>query len=303
MHNIAICIPTYKRPLMLKKLIVSINDCNIEKQLINDINIIIVDNDIDKTAETTINQFMKGSDGISKIFYYNYPVKGLSNVRNELINKALLLNPGYLIFIDDDEYVTPNWLNELVKTMIVNNGDLTVGPVIPIFENNVSRYINCWFDRPTYLNNSKLDFIITGNLIINVKSLRECNIRFDPRFNKTGSEDSYFGIQMIKRGATIYWADNAIAYETISKNRANLKWLIQRWFRGSGTYTYVLKLEKEYFNIFKKIIVSIFYVIVGFISLLLILIPIRKKYWGIHKLTVGIGALAGFTNILYKEYK
>ena len=43
---------------------------------------------------------------IFKLHYHNYPIKGLSNVRNEIMEKALLLDPDFVVFVDDDEYVT-----------------------------------------------------------------------------------------------------------------------------------------------------------------------------------------------------
>ena len=303
MFNIAICIPTYKRPLMLKKLILSIIDCKINKSLIKDIKIIVVDNDVAKTAELVINELKEKLCTKSEINYFNFPIKGLSNVRNESIKSALLLNPDFLVFVDDDEYVTSEWLNELVKTIIANKGDLTMGPVISIMGNKISDSISYWLQRPNYLNNTKLGFIRTGNLIINVKSLIKFEIWFDKRFNTTGGEDFYFGVQMINKGATVYWAAKAIVYEPVPESRANIKWLLKRIYREATTYTYILKLEKEYLRLMKKILVSLIYIITGIGAIILLILPIKKRYWGILTLTEGIGGLAGFFSILYNEYK
>jgi succinoglycan biosynthesis protein ExoM len=303
MNNIVICIPSYQRALLLKKLVISILDCNIKKSLIRDINIIIVDNDANKSAEEIVSELKKDLSAPYSLYYFNYPIKGLTNVRNELIKNALLLKPDFIVFIDDDEYVTSEWLNELVETIIVNNGDLAMGPVITVIDNNGSDNISCWLQRQNYLNNSKLDFIRTGNLIINVKSLLNFKIWFDQRFNFTGGEDSYFGIQMIKKGANIYWAANAIVYETIPKNRANIKWLIKRYYNGANIYTYTLKIEKQYLKLFKKIFVSLIYLIAGISAFVIIPIPIRRKYWGMLKFSEGIGGIAGLFSINYNEYK
>jgi len=303
MFNIAICIPTYKRPLMLKKLILSIIGCKINKSLIKDIKIIVVDNDVAKTAELVINELKEKLCTKSEINYFNFPIKGLSNVRNESIKSALLLNPDFLVFVDDDEYVTSEWLNELVKTIIANKGDLTMGPVISIMGNKISDSISYWLQRPNYLNNTKLGFIRTGNLIINVKSLIKFAIWFDKRFNTTGGEDFYFGVQMINKGATVYWAAKAIVYEPVPESRANIKWLLKRIYREATTYTYILKLEKEYLRLMKKILVSLIYIITGIGAIILLILPIKKRYWGILTLTEGIGGLAGFFSILYNEYK
>ena len=301
MNNIVVGIPTYKRPEMLQKLIISIMDCNTDSSIIGNVTIIVEDNDGDRSAEKTITELKK--DYIKyDLQYFNYPIKGISNIRNEIIKNALLYNPDFLIFIDDDEYTTVEWLNELVKTIIVNQADAARGPVLAILDKNIPKNIAYWFSREKYPNNHRLFSIKTGNLILRVNSLKEYDVWFDPRFNITGSGDSYFGIQILKKGATIFWAAKAITYETIPANRATLSWLIKRNYRLSSTYSYVLKLEKKYLKLIKKIIVSILYIGFGIVGLILLFLPIEKKYWGILKLSEGVGGLLG-GSYLYKEYK
>ncbi len=303
MYNITICIPTYKRPSMLKKLVLSVIGCAIDKSLIKGVSIIIIDNDIDKTAEMVANELKEQYSGIYKILYFCHPDKGISNVRNELIKRALLLKPDFLIFIDDDEYANSEWLNELTRTIITNNGDFAMGPVIPVFDGKAKKYIYPWFERPNYLNNTEINYIATNNLIINVSTLRKHNIWFDTRFNIIGSGDSYFGVQFRKKGAKIYWASKAIVYETIPENRSNIKWLIKRRYRVASTYVYILKLEKKHLKVLKKVLVSLIYIIIGICGIILFLMPIQKKYLGILKLVEGIGGITGLFNMLYKEYK
>lgn len=252
MYNISICIPTYKRPEMLRKLVLSISDCSFNKSLINRVNIIVADNDPGSTAKPTMSELKEKINTEIGIRYFNYPVRGLSNVRNELLKNAFSLNPDYIVFVDDDEYVTVEWLNELVKTIITNRGDMAMGPVVSKLNPDSSRYISCWLERQEYLNGTKLNFVRTGNLILSVKSLTERKIWFDPRFNETGGEDSFFGIQMIKCGASVYWAANAVVYETVPENRANIKWVLKRYYNGANVYTYILKVEKNYLKLIKR---------------------------------------------------
>jgi GT2 family glycosyltransferase len=288
---------------MLKQLLGSIAHCKFDKILINEINIIVVDNDIAKTAEEVITNLNLGKYFLNRIHYYDYPSKGLANVRNELLGKALKFNPDFIIFIDDDEFVTENWINELVKTIIFNNADAARGPVIAKIEYPVSKYIATLFERENYENNAQISTWTTGNLILRRTSLERHKIWFDKRFNSVGSEDTYFGFQMASKGATIHWAANAVVYEIIPKKRTTIKWFIRRKYRGANMYMFILKLEKSYLNILKKIIVSVLYIIIGSFSFILILMPVKIKYWGILKLSEGIGGLTGLFNIQYQEYK
>lgn len=303
MNTIVIAVPTYKRPAMLKKLIVSIAECNVDKTLIQGVSLIVVDNDIDKTAEKIVLELLEEFSNVFNLHYYNYPLKGLSNVRNELLRKSLALHPDFIVFIDDDEFVTTEWLNELVNTIEINQADAARGPVIAKLNNPVSKYILRLFERERHKNNDQLATWTTGNLILRRTSLEKYNIWFDNRFNSVGSEDTYFGVQMAKKGAIIFWSEKAIAFETIPEKRTEIKWFVNRVYRGATMFTFILKLEKNYFELAKKILVSFFYIAFGLSALVLYVVPIRYKYLGILKLSEGVGGLAGLFNLQYNEYK
>lgn len=302
MNRLVIGIPTYKRPLWLEKLVHSIYTCNIDKKFISTIDILIVDNDIDQTAETISSKLKNNSTFNFNLHYHNYPIKGLSNVRNEIMAKALLFEPDFVVFIDDDEYVTDHWLNELIYAAVKNNGDMVIGPVIPEFELMASEAISTWFLPPQFRNHEKLDFITTGNLIMRAKFLKDHQMQFDTRFNTTGSEDFYFGICVLKEKGTIYYASEAIAYECISKKRATLKWLLQRKYRGANSYMFIMILEKDFTGVVRKIITSIIYFVLGVVGLLLLPFKFKYRYFGIMKIAESLGGFAGLLNIKYNEY-
>jgi GT2 family glycosyltransferase len=218
------------------------------------------------------------------------------------LNQAFLLNPDFIVFVDDDEYVTPGWVNELLVTITNSDADAVRGPVIAKLDENTSKYIAYFFRRKEHPDNSQIYSFATGNLILRRKSLEKLNVWFDNRFNYTGSEDSFFGIQLMKKGAKIFWAAKAIVYETIPEKRANLKWLIRRYYNGALTYAYILKLERKYFRIIKKTIYSGAYFLIGITALPILIFPFRWKYWGILKISEAIGGFAGLFSILFHEY-
>ena len=304
MSNIVIAIPTYKRPKMLSELIISISECRINRALIDDVRIIVVDNDIDKSAQEIINRLIVEFQEKFKIHYYNYPMKGLVNVRNELLKRSLSLRPDFIVFIDDDEFVSQDWLNELVKSIIINHTDAARGPVIAKLpsKNFKSSTLNL-FERETHKESVPLQTWTTGNLILRRTSLEKYNVWFDIRFNSVGSEDTYFGTQMAKKGAKIIWSSKAIVYETIPEKRTEINWFIKRRFRGASMFTYILKLEKSNFKIIKKLMISIAYIIYGLLTFVFIITPFKIKYNGLLKMTEGIGGVAGLFNLQYKEYK
>jgi glycosyltransferase involved in cell wall biosynthesis len=302
-YNICICIPTYKRPDILSQLLRSVQQCSINRTLIDIITIIIVDNDANKTAETISSKIKDQLTRPFELHYFNYSVKGLANVRNELIKKAFLFQPDFLAFIDDDEYVSEQWLNELLTAVIQNNTDAARGPVLASIPVGISKSKRHLLQREKHNNNEIISTWTTGNLMIRRSSLEKYGVWFDSHFNKTGSEDTYFGMQMARKGASIVWAANAITYEVIPENRTNIKWFIKRKYRGASTFMYMLMLDREYLKVTKKIAVSLIYVLAALPSLLLLVSSSEKKYWGVLKLSEGVGGFTGLFRLRYGEYK
>lgn len=303
MYNLTIGIPSYKRPEMLEKLVLSILLSNIDRELIGALNIVVVDNDVERTAEPIVKQLIENnSSTFFQLHYYNFPIKGLSNVRNEILDKALLFQPDYIAFVDDDEYVHAEWLNELTRTVVNNHADFAVGPAIPVFETAVSSGLVYGFNNFEYGDQLKINYIHSGNLIIRTAFLLANNLRFDSRFNTLGAEDSYFGVSALKMGGSIYWSKQAIVYETIPAKRGTLSWLIKRKFRGGNTFVYILLLEKEYGKLLKKIIISLFYLSFGTLALLLTPFNFKYRYIGVYKISESLGAFSSLIKIQYHEY-
>lgn len=303
MNNIALCIPTYKRPSMLEELLVKLAEIEIDTQLIREIYVIVIDNDIDKSAESVVNRLANRFTAPFSIYYHLYSLKGLSNIRNELLRKALAKNPKYIVFIDDDEFPATDWLNNLIGAIVRNKADIVRGPVVSSFVKKVPENISVWFKHPNYPPNTKISSVATNNLAISVDSLLKNNIWFDDRFNFTGAEDAYFGFRMVANGASIFWAPDALVYETVPANKSNIGWLIRRKFNGGANYIYMLKLDKLHNKQLKKFMVSIVYIFLGFLGLILLLFPAKFKYWGILKLAEGTGGLSGILKLRITAYK
>jgi len=303
MQKIAVCIPTYKRPQLLLKTINSVCNNNISGSNIGRVDIIVVDNDAERTGENSVKGFDDTISPAFHIHYYNYSKKGLANVRNELLEKAIGLSPEFIIFIDDDEYASPEWLKELVETASDNNADMAVGPVHSVFEKPVPDYISYWFRKSGSASTVPIDTIASNNLIIRTDFLLRSKLRFDQRFNTTGAEDTYFGIEARQAGAKIFSANNALVYETVPDARARLEWLIKRRYRGAITFTYILILEKQYLKLLKKALISMGYLAAGTLGLVLLPFNVKTKYWGILTIVEGYGGLAGLFNVKYHEYK
>ena len=301
-NHLVIGIPTYKRPVMLEKLVLSIYASQISIDSISSVDIVVVDNDIQRTAESVITALKNKATPPFNLHYCNYPKKGLTHVRNEILKQSLNFKPDYIAFVDDDEYVVKNWLNELIKTMVHMNADIVQGPNLPVFEKEVPEYISRWFYVENFESNKQMEVVETNNLLIKSKFVNEHNLRFDSRFDQTGGEDTFFGVQAINKGARIFWSHDAIVYETIPELRATIKWLMRRKYRAASTFTYILKLKKSYLMLIRKFLVSIIYLGFGICSLVFLPFSNKNKYLGLIKISEALGGFAGILNIRYKEY-
>lgn len=303
MNHLVIGIPTYKRECMLKKTIASVLINRIDSHLIKKIDIVVVDNDAERSAEALITKFKEDVSGIFNIHYHCQAEKGLAKVRNEIFRLGFALSPDYIVFIDDDEYASKIWLQELTEKAVNLKADMVLGRVIPMFEKEINEGLKYWFKYPNFRDGMSIDFLVTHNLIIRSQFIINNALSFDLRFNTTGGEDSFFGIQALNKGAKIFFAQNALVFETIPERKSNLKWLITRYFRFSSTFVHVLKLERKYTLLFKKFLTSIAYLILGIPALFLLLLPIKLRFWGVIKISESIGGFAGMININYQEYR
>ena len=80
-ETIDVCILTYKREVLLRKLLISINEMSLTDTILN---IIVIDNDRMESGKKIIEKFKK----ISKynIVYEIEPDQGISNARNKALS-------------------------------------------------------------------------------------------------------------------------------------------------------------------------------------------------------------------------
>lgn len=287
---------------MLEDLVQSIYACRIDQAVIGHVDIVIMDNDGDQSAASSAERLKEACVTPFQTHYFVHPRKGLAEVRNRILDKAREFSPDFVVFIDDDEIVSVEWLNELVNTILHTEGDFALGKVVPRFDADVSSSISTWFRHYRFGNHQAISLIDTNNLIIRTQFLEETRIRFDHRFNATGAEDTYFGVVALKSGASIFWAEDALAYERIPERRATLWWLTQRKYRGANSYVRILLLERSYPKLVRKAVSSVAYLVLGLASMPLVLLPTRFRYFGILKASEALGGLAGFVNLQYEEY-
>jgi len=196
-----------------------------------DVTVIVVDNDPARSAFEACSG--TGCVGPFALRYIHEPQRGLSNARNAALNAAAATGARFVAFIDDDEMADQVWLENLHSRLKESGADAAIGPVLPVFAKVPPAYLveGGFFATRLPCPNGFVQDGYSGNALLDCASEITRGLRFDPRWNETGGEDTLFFKALIKRGGRVAWAQHATVWESIPRNRANLRWLARRWYR------------------------------------------------------------------------
>lgn len=233
--RIAICIATRQRPRWLAALLASLGQVSINEAT-TEISVIVVDNDPAATARGTVCDAQ-----VALRWPLSYEVEaqeGISFARNRAVHTALSWKADLVAFLDDDETVSPGWLDQLLRVHQQYGADVVAGPVVPSYEPGVADWVVAgrFFERPRHSTGTPVKCAITANCLISARLLADSAEPFHPAFAIGGGGDTHFFRQAHARGARIVWADGAMAYERIPASRATVRWLLARAYRGGASF-------------------------------------------------------------------
>lgn len=229
--KIDVCIASYKRPQLLKKLLQSLFVQETEGEFM--FSIIVTDNDVQRSAEPVVNVLNAWG---RNMIYAVEPEQNISLARN----KSLSLARGeYIATIDDDEYADTHWLLYLYRALVAHNADVVIGQVKPAFHDRVPRFVrdSRAFRLPNPATGSTENFALyTGNSLFRRSLVQEIAIPFDPDFGRTGGGDSAFFEAIRKQGRKCIWCREALVFEYIPPARTRWRWILKREYRRGNVY-------------------------------------------------------------------
>jgi succinoglycan biosynthesis protein ExoM len=241
MTKVVVAIPTFRRPKSLAHLLDALGLL----ATAHDVLVLVADNDGERHEGFDLCQRLKP--------YYRWPLesivvaeRGIAQVRNALVAGALAQeNADFIAMIDDDEWPSPDWLDELLKVQCETQADVVQGSILFWREASAGAWSEN-FDgiasirRPT----GRVTMVEgAGNLLLN----RHCfdglaKPWFDPAFGLSGGEDREFFVRLAHAGASFAWADEATAYGDVAQERLNWRWALARSYSiGNADMRVVLK--------------------------------------------------------------
>ena len=184
---------------------------------------------------------VEGFAGRLDIAYLLEPEPGIPFARNRGIEAALARGFDWLIFIDDDEFVGPDWLAVLVAAPARFEAEVFSGPRIRVCPPGTPT----WFPRdlgetraPT---GTPRKTAYTANTMAAARLFRADGLalRFDPRFRLTGGVDNDLFRRFARGGGKIVWIDEAVLSEEFPASRMTLRWNWERHVRMTNNAVFM----------------------------------------------------------------
>lgn len=226
--HIAVCLCTYKRPDLLKKLLEELGDQDTGGLFTY--SIVVADNDRLQSAQAVTADFAATSK--VNVSYCVEPQQNIALARNRSIANA---SGDFVAFIDDDEFPGKQWLLSLLNTFNKAGVAGVLGPVLPYFGDGAPPWIvkGKFYDRPRHRTGLVLDWAQTrtGNVL-----LQRDVFAGDPepfRAQCVEGSDQEFFKRMMQKGHVFIWCNEAVVFEVVPPPRWKRNFLVRRaLFRG-----------------------------------------------------------------------
>lgn len=165
------------------------------------------------------------------------PINNISVGRNLVLDNA---QTNLLLFIDDDEYPNPDWIEALVKQYDISRTMAIAGPIEPIFPDSAPGWVRQvdLHNKGNLKTGDTLRRAATGNCILDLSQVGDA--RLNPADGLAGGEDAAFFQKLTGYGKIITWCEEAIVHETVSKERSTARYMIFRFMKHGQAYKRVV---------------------------------------------------------------
>lgn len=158
-------------------------------------------------------------------------MRNIAAARNACLDAA---DAEYLIFVDDDEWVAADWLEQMLAQARACHVDAIFGRVVSIFPDQTPKWMStAAFVRDDGNHGHRVASGRTGNTLLRLATVRRLGLRFREEFGQTGGEDTDFFTRFGAAGAVMVVSTQAVVYESVPPSRATVSYLRLRYI-GSG---------------------------------------------------------------------
>ncbi len=237
--RICVATVTRNRPVMLRSLLQSYEELKVPAGATVDF--VIVENDAQCSLDAVVANFAANAAG--SVAYLVETEIGIAAARNRALEHALANDYDFLAFADDDEWVEPDWLVQLLEEAGARHLDIVGAPVriaapdallslrARIVLKGVRQINERAEQRCIRLRAEGRDQAIkiaTGSWLGRLDFFRRTGLRFDRMLGLAGGEDWQLWQEAQRLGARTGWTPHAMAYETIPLSRLTLHYFYRR---------------------------------------------------------------------------
>ena len=222
-QHITVCVCTYKRPRLLKRLLDEVGRQESDGRFTY--SIVVADNDHLQSGKEVVSNFAAASK--VRVQYCVEARQNIALARNKAVENA---TGDFVAFIDDDEFPAARWLLTLFEACHAYEVDGVIGPVKRYFDEQPPKWVikGDFYERPTYPTGLIIDWTKgrTNNVLVKRSVVGSDTQAFRPEF-RTGEDQDFFR-RMIDKGHKFIWCGEAVVYEVVPPIRWKRTFMLRR---------------------------------------------------------------------------
>ncbi|MBK8732365.1 MAG: glycosyltransferase [Actinomycetales bacterium] len=222
--RVTVCALTFRRPQLLPALVEALDRARREVDPAEAmVEVLIIDNDPQGSGAAVLSALRP-----QHVRWVVEATPGISAARNRALTEAD--SSDALVFIDDDETPTAQWLVRLLGTWREHRATAVAARVLPEYAVTPDPWILAgrFFDRRSLRTGSVVSVAATNNLLLDLRAVRRLGLRFDGQFGLTGGEDGLFTSALTRAGGRIVWCDEAAVTDLVPAARLRRRWVLMR---------------------------------------------------------------------------
>jgi len=263
--TVIICIPTFRRPKMLRRLL----DAIALLQTSADVSVLVADKDSQGRAGLDLCLALEGYRWpLTAVFA---PDRGIAQTRNLLVEYAVMSGASFIAMIDDDEWPDPHWIDQLLKTADRTHADVVQG---------------------------------RGHLLIRRSALEDMAAPwFDPQFAAPGEVDRDFFHRLSRAGKHLARGDEALVHSEVPDNGTNLGWLLRQSYSvGNSDMRVLLKHHPSPPQIAKELLKILPSLLLAPLAAAILGLSPNRRVIPLQKFFLAAGRLSAMAGRHYREY-
>lgn len=193
--------------------------------------IIVADDSMEGRVRPILDRLDGGSADIKLV---RVGAGNISIARNACLDAA---TGEFLLFIDDDEWVEPDWIDVHSRALERGFADAAFGPVRAFYTDETPEWLRRadLFSRNQVTEGEVLSRGTTANAMVRRTTILRLGLRFREEFGRTGGEDTdFFG--KLHRGGGKLVGSAALVSELVPADRFSQRYLRRRAIRAGQSY-------------------------------------------------------------------